>query len=135
LRRRLGTFEFNYDTARVVDYGNYYRRILATPSPPYRRFRSAMPAWDNTPRMGRNATIVRGSTPTLFRQWLEALVREARATGGETLLFLNAWNEWGEGNHLEPCQRWGHAYLEAVSQAVHSKEADARRVAPPAEIP
>jgi hypothetical protein len=36
----------------------------------------------------------------------------------ESLVFINAWNEWGEGNHLEPCQKWGRAYLEATRRAL-----------------
>jgi hypothetical protein len=38
----------------------------------------------------------------------------------QRIFFINAWNEWGEGNHLEPCQKWGRAYLEATNNMLKS---------------
>lgn len=81
--------------------------------------------WDNTPRRGRNGIIYINGSPECF----EAALREAVAAASEhpahrRLVFINAWNEWAEGNHLEPDQRYGHAYLQAVARAVRSAEAD-----------
>ena len=72
--------------------------------------------WDNSARRReRGAAIFDGSTPELYSRWLqEAIERFTPPTADENLVFLNAWNEWAEGNHLEPCQRWGRAYLEVT---------------------
>ncbi|MGH6997098.1 MAG: glycoside hydrolase family 99-like domain-containing protein, partial [Phenylobacterium sp.] len=54
-----------------------------------------------------------------FQAWTEAMFEETRRQnfGEERIVFINAWNEWGEGAHLEPDQRFGHAWLEAVKNA------------------
>jgi lipopolysaccharide biosynthesis protein len=105
------------DTRR--SYGRAMKRALGQPSVPYLRFPCVMPGWDNSPRRGSGAVIYNGSTPDLYGKWLEeTLVREARHNGAKSLVFVNAWNEWGEGAHLEPDQRWGRAYLEAHLAAV-----------------
>ena len=63
--------------------------------------------------------VLKGSTPAGYGRWLESAARRAPSTGGgESLVFVNAWNEWGEGCHLEPCQRWGRSYLEAHRAAM-----------------
>ena len=71
--------------------------------------------WDNTPRRGRNAIVIINSTPDRFATGLREMARSITSKPEqERLLFLNAWNEWAEGNHLEPDQRYGLGYLEAV---------------------
>ncbi|HEX4622115.1 MAG TPA: glycoside hydrolase family 99-like domain-containing protein, partial [Myxococcaceae bacterium] len=70
-------------------------------------------------RRRSGATILHGSTPQLYQQWLTRVLRaSAQGKGADGIVFLNAWNEWAEGNHLEPCQRWGRAYLEATRAAL-----------------
>jgi lipopolysaccharide biosynthesis protein len=77
-----------------------------------------MPGWDNTPRRRDSAYVFHGANPLSFRRWLARASAAAVACGGPPLLFVNAWNEWAEGAHLEPDARFGRAYLEAVSDAV-----------------
>ncbi len=77
--------------------------------------RGAMLGWDNTARRLTDARIFHGATPYSFRRWIKGILdQEARHNPApESLLFINAWNEWAEGTYLEPDQRWGTAYLEA----------------------
>jgi len=64
------------------------------------------------------------SSPKLFHQWLgTALAKLAKSKNTPPILFINAWNEWGEGNHLEPDQRYGRSYLEALRDALQSTDA------------
>ena len=53
---------------------------------------------------------------------LAIAIKEAAQPGQEGLVFINAWNEWAEGNHLEPCQKWGRAYLEATTKALEQSQ-------------
>ena len=81
-------------------------------APDYPCFPGVCPSWDNSARRPKGQAIIfRNSTPQLFADWLTAKARNAT-----DLLFINAWNEWAEGNHLEPCLRHGHAWLDAVKQ-------------------
>lgn len=74
-----------------------------------------IPSWDNTPRSGMNGLIMEGSTPTLFRTSVrEALEKVANKPPEHRLVFLKSWNEWAEGNHMEPDLRDGYGYLEAL---------------------
>ena len=76
-------------------------------------------AWDNSPRRGRDGIIIVGSTPARFQARLEeAIVLARQWPDDEQLVFINAWNEWAEGCHLEPDNWSGRGYLEAVQRAV-----------------
>jgi hypothetical protein len=114
----------NYPLARwrgghaVYDYAAIVDQMLEKPSPPYPRFPCVTPSWDNSPRRKSGATIFHGSTPAVYERWLRTVARNSRRDADEDLIFINAWNEWGEGNHLEPCQKWGRAYLEATRRAI-----------------
>jgi lipopolysaccharide biosynthesis protein len=75
--------------------------------------------WDNTSRRKKGATIFKGSTPELYGKWLKHITENYKEhTYKEKFVFINAWNEWAEGNHLEPCQKWGRAYLEKTRESL-----------------
>jgi lipopolysaccharide biosynthesis protein len=112
---RLHLTNQSYRWHRIYDYDTFVQRMLARPPVAYKRFPCVTPGWDNTPRRQRKGIVLRDSTPELYRDWLQRTVDGFTPYGpGEDLVFLNAWNEWAEGNHLEPCRRWGRAYLEAT---------------------
>jgi lipopolysaccharide biosynthesis protein len=117
---RLGLIPSAYLDHSIYPYEILVERMLAKPVADHKRFRCATPGWDNSPRRANGATIFRDSTPRAYEAWLRSLVASTLETlqGDERLLFVNAWNEWGEGNHLEPDQRWGRAYLEATARAL-----------------
>ncbi|CAM3724371.1 glycosyltransferase WbsX family protein [Isoptericola cucumis] len=73
------------------------------------------PNWDNTPRSGRRGIVLRGATPDGFRENVrQAAASVAHRPADERLLWVKSWNEWAEGNHLEPDQRFGRGWLEAL---------------------
>ncbi|MDH6058050.1 glycoside hydrolase family 99-like domain-containing protein [Umezakia ovalisporum] len=101
------------------DYSQMVERMLQKPSPGYLRFPCVTPSWDNTARRKQGATIFHGSTPEKYELWLRSVLQETVTNPSQKgIVFINAWNEWAEGNHLEPCQRWGHGYLEATRRAL-----------------
>lgn len=83
------------------------------------RFRTVMPSWDNTPRRQNDSLVFAYSSPGSYQAWLEFILKQTREQnfGDERLVFINAWNEWAEGAHLEPDQRYGHSFLEATRNA------------------
>jgi lipopolysaccharide biosynthesis protein len=118
--RRLGLASPRAHEHRLYSYRELVERSLAKPTPPWKRFRCVTPGWDNSPRRATGANIFLDSTPELYAKWLADAARQTLDTfeGDERIVFVNAWNEWAEGNHLEPDQRWGRAYLEATSSAL-----------------
>src|SRR5262249_46456330 len=72
-----------------------------------------VPNWDNSPRSGRDGLILHGSSPELFRTQVKAAISKVAGMPAEKrLVFVKSWNEWAEGNYLEPDTRYGKGYLE-----------------------
>ncbi len=87
----------------------------------YKLFPGVTPMWDNSSRKKKDYFMFTDSTPKKrkFQEWMEyELANFVPYSREENFLFINAWNEWAEGNHLEPDQKWGHEYLNAIKEAL-----------------
>lgn len=113
LLRPNSAYRHNY----IYEYRGLAELAMQQPAQSYPRYRCVTPGWDNSARRKTGARIFRDSTPALYEMWLEEAARDSRAQE-RPLLFINAWNEWAEGNHLEPDQRWGKEYLHATARAL-----------------
>ncbi len=81
-------------------------------------FRTVFPSWDNTARTKDRALVVLNGTPDNFEYWLSSTIDNAKNTcKDDQLVFINAWNEWAEGCHLEPDRWFGHGFLQATLNA------------------
>ena len=103
----------------AFDYANLAADYLMRPRPAFRMFRGVTPTWDNTARRQHDGMIIAGSSPERFGAWATHALTQTRLrhAGDARLLFVNAWNEWAEGNHLEPDAVHGRRYLEALRTA------------------
>jgi hypothetical protein len=91
--------------------------------PPYPLIRGVCVGFDNTSRRKSGGVILKDSMPETYGRWLASVVRangspKMNPAPEAQMIFINAWNEWAEGNHLEPCRKWGRAYLEATRDAL-----------------
>jgi hypothetical protein len=103
----------------VRDYNAAWPLFARPEDVDYRCYETVCPQWDNSPRTGSRAVVLHDSTPEAYERWLtEVVSRTVERPEEEQLVFVNAWNEWGEGCHLEPDLRWGHGYLEATRRAL-----------------
>jgi lipopolysaccharide biosynthesis protein len=100
----------------VLDYADVANLYLDRTYPGDNVYRGVFPSWDNTARVGSRALIVLNGTPENYEHWLGEAVRRTKADhpGRDRLVFINAWNEWAEGCHLEPDRKYGRAFLDAT---------------------
>src|SRR5262249_35458266 len=93
--------------------------------PTFNRFRGVMTGFDNSPKMHCGAWVFCGSSPARYQDWLTNALRDTveNRDPEEQIVFVNAWNEWGEGAILEPCSIFGDGYLKATAAALSSFEA------------
>jgi lipopolysaccharide biosynthesis protein len=112
-------------TGTVHDYRELAINYMTREEAGFKRLRTVLAGWDNTPRYRDRSMILEKATPGAFQAWLEwAIFRTLEQNvGEERLVFINAWNEWCEGSYLEPDSHFGHAYLQAVENALRNVRA------------
>jgi lipopolysaccharide biosynthesis protein len=120
IRLAMGLMSEGYWKHNVHSYKELARLAMELGRRDYPYFRCVTPMWDNSARRASEATIFEGSTPELYEAWLRTVLERTidEQPPSRRFVFVNAWNEWAEGNHLEPCQRWGRAYLEATRRVL-----------------
>ncbi len=108
-------FNNTYGVKRIIDYDEVWDYSLKQR---YRNnlFLGGFVGYDDSPRRGKNGIIIDNATPDKFRDNMIRLLIKAERNHCE-YVFINAWNEWGEGMHLEPDQKWQYGYLEALREA------------------
>jgi lipopolysaccharide biosynthesis protein len=106
----------NVDAINMVDYAAMVRKVVAGYDGMNERvFPTVFPSWDNSARR-RSSTVIQNDDPEAFLDWLNsACTALGNRPQSDRLIFINAWNEWAEGCHLEPDLVNGRRFLEAVS--------------------
>ncbi len=98
-----------------IDYRDVVARAFDDMPREPRFLPSVVPNWDNTPRSATRGVVYENATPALFGELLRKAVDIVADRPPERrLVFVKAWNEWAEGNYVEPDARHGHAYLDAM---------------------
>lgn len=104
-------------TPILYDYDNVWKRILNRNNCHDRMLTGAFVNWDNTPRR-KDGQVIINSSPLKFEKYLTELVQKVKTSSNHRVIFITAWNEWGEGCYLEPDDMNGYSYLNAVSNSI-----------------
>lgn len=122
LRHRIMDKLFIGNIPFWIDYKKYVTFFEKQPLPNYKCYPCVCPGWDNSSRRKKHAFMFRNSTPVIFGRWLKHILKMFKPySKEENLIFINAWNEWAEGNHLEPCQKWGNAFLNEIKKILEEE--------------
>lgn len=99
-----------------IGYDDIWQYILSDYSVNKNTYYGGFVGYDDTPRRGVRGDVIVGATPEKFEKYIAQLMAKNEASGMD-ITFVNAWNEWGEGMHLEPDEKYGVRYLEAIYRA------------------
>lgn len=106
---------------RIFSYKGFVNYVMKlNEKVDYKRYPCLFPGWDNSARrVGRPFTCFKNSQPHIFEKWLDYVyMKFIPYSSDENFIFINAWNEWAEGCHLEPDQKFGKKFLEAILHVV-----------------
>lgn len=108
----------------TYSYDEIWQYILKPETGRRKQYYCGVVSFDTTPRKGKYGTYFEGATPEKFGKYMMALMKKSENLGND-MVFVTAWNEWGEGNHLEPDEKYKYQWLEQIRNAKrHYKECD-----------
>lgn len=113
------TLRKKFDIVEKYRYADIMNNIIMPQDYVEGVYPTIIPRWDRSPRAGKKAIVYYDSTPELFKDSVKKAIKcvENRKPD-HRIIFLNAWNEWGEGAYMEPDLRFGHGYLDAIKEAL-----------------
>lgn len=114
------TYKTRIPSSSHLDYSKVMRHYYVDEDAWENVYPTLLPQWDRTPRAGSKTEFLINSSPRKFQSTIEeALSYLKDKTSEHRILFLKAWNEWGEGNYVEPDQQFGHGWLDAIRNAIN----------------
>ncbi len=116
----------NYKNSNVHDYYLTAEKMSLKADKDFPWFRCVFPGWDNTPRSLNGSMYFINNTPEIFKQFLFRTIKYSERTLQENsrFIFINAWNEWGEGCHIEADKKNEYKYLQSVKDALDQSSDD-----------
>ena len=120
LRLRVNSrFRGTLPLPEVYSYRTIVQHAFVHSPSTHESFPCVLPNWDTTPRCGSSGIVFHDSTPELFRTHLEQGLEQVLSRSPEyRIVFIKSWNEWAEGNYLEPDRKYGHGYLQVLKEVV-----------------
>lgn len=107
----------------IVDYRDYYKSLITEQDYESDVIPQLVPQWDHTPRSGINGLAWTNTTPSLFYNHA-CMALDAVKHKKNPIIVLKSWNEWGEGNYMEPDTVFGHGYIDALKKAIDDKSSE-----------
>lgn len=115
LRRLLRKYRNKFHKPQVFSYKKAMNLFIRKGDRPNTEYPAIIPNWDSTPRLGWQGIVLHNSDPELFRIHVREVKSQMKTRPIERkIVFIKSWNEWAEGNHLEPDQKYGKAYLNVL---------------------
>lgn len=110
----------NTTNYHIKSLSKYIRRQLYLEKKDYPVFKTCFPSWDNLPRKAWSNGVCYLLSEEEFSLWLSGIIKWTKEnnTPDKQYVYINAWNEWGEGAILEPTQRYGYKYLQIVKDCL-----------------
>lgn len=115
------TAKSNTNHLTTLSYERTMQVALSLNDDSERLLRGIFCGWDNTPRKGVRGAVYEGSNPETFKKFFKKLLPIVSRRSPH-VLFITAWNEWGEGAYLEPDKTYGLGYLKAIKEGLDEFE-------------